>query len=56
MEVVFRINQNYLNGKLTHCGGGDITVFKTAVDFWNKTFNIDFFTLRKKLRRISSDI
>jgi hypothetical protein len=56
MEVVFRINQNYLNGKLTHCGSGDITVFKTAVDFWNKTFNIDFFTLRKKLRRISSDI
>jgi len=59
MEAIFRTSKHYLKGGFTHCGGGGpdgMEKFKIAVNFWNKTFNIDFFTLRKRLRRISYDI
>lgn len=59
MEIVFRCNKPYLKNKISHCGGGGpdgMEKFKTAVEFWNKTFNLDFFTIRKRMRRISYDI
>ena len=60
MEVVFRCSKAYMKGRITHCGGGGsasgMKNFKTAVEFWNSTFNIDFFTIRKRMRRISYEI
>lgn len=60
MEVVFRCSKAYMKGRITHCGGGGsasgMKKFKTAVEFWNNSFNIDFFTIRKRMRRISYEI
>ena len=59
MEVVFRCKKSYLEGKISHCGGGGtdgMKNLKTAVEFWNNTFNLDFFTIRKRMRSISYEI
>lgn len=56
MEVIFRASKDYLKGQPGPGSVGSKEPLKTAVAFWDKTFSIDFFTLRKKLRRISYDI
>ena len=48
-------------GGITHCGGNGglndrMKKFKTAVEFWNNSFNINFFDIRKQMREISFDI
>ena len=60
MEVIYRCNKRYLAGNISYGGGiGDpegAKNFKTAVEFWDKTFNLDFFTIRERMRSISYEI
>ena len=60
MDVVFRNGKEYLRGELT----GIVNIMpreksnlvRTSIDLWNKIFCVDYFSFRKKLRRISYDI
>jgi len=57
VEAIFRNSKKYLKGNIGYGRSEEQRqLLRSSVDFWDKTFSIDFFTLRKKLRRVSYDI